>query len=65
MLEKSVGKIKNVKYDSNTNEMEVTLFITDNKFKKKLLRDLSLMGKISFHGDQVVYDGNIKDTIDG
>mgnify|MGYP003656844414 CR=1 FL=1 len=65
MIEKSIGKIKNVKYNSETNNMEVTIFITDNKFKKKLLRDLSLMGKLSFDGDNVFYNGNIKDTIDG
>lgn len=65
MVEKSVGKIKNIKYDPKTYDMEITLFITDNKFKKKLIRDLSLMGKISFDGDRVVYNGNIKDTVDG
>jgi len=65
MIEKSVGKIKNVKYDSETNDMEITIFIIDNKFKKKLLRDLSLMGKLSFDGDSVFYNGNIEDTIDG
>jgi len=64
-MEKNVGKIKNIKYDSKTNDMEVTIFITDNKFKKKLLRDLALLGKLVFDGDEILYDGNIKDTIDG
>ena len=48
MLEKSVGKIKNIKYDPETNDMEIVVFVTDNKFKKKLLIDLSLSGQIKF-----------------
>lgn len=65
MKERNIGKIKNIKYDTDTDDMEVTIFITDNKFKKKLLRDLSLMGRLSFDRDNVFYNGNIKDTIDG
>lgn len=58
MLEKNVGKIKNIKYDPETDSLEVLVSITDDKFKKKLLRDLSLSGKIKFKGDQIVYTGN-------
>ena len=65
MLEISVGKIKNVKYDLETNDMEIVIFITDNKFKKKLLRDLSLSGQIKFEGDEVLFTGNIKGSVDG
>jgi len=65
MLDKSVGRIKNIKYDSETNDMEIVIFITDNKFKKKLLRDLSLSGKIKFKGDEVLFTSNISDSIDG
>lgn len=65
MLEKSVGKIKNIKYDPETNDMEIVIFITDNKFKKKLLRDLSLSGKIKFEGDEILFTSNISDSIDG
>ncbi|MAG28029.1 hypothetical protein CMI47_21085 [Candidatus Pacearchaeota archaeon] len=65
MLDKSVGKIKNIKYDSETNDMEIVIFITDNKFKKKLLRDLSLSGKIKFKGDEILFTSNISDSIDG
>ena len=64
MLDKSVGRIKNIKYDSETNDMEIVIFITDNKFKKKLLRDLSLSGKIKFKGDEVLFTSNISDSID-
>jgi hypothetical protein len=58
VLEKNVGKIKNIKYDPETDSLEVLVSITDDKFKKKLLRDLSLSGKIKFKGDQIVYTGN-------
>jgi len=65
MLDKSVGRIKNIKYNSETNDMEIVIFITDNKFKKKLLRDLSLSGKIKFEDDEVLFTSNITDNIDG
>ena len=65
MLEKSVGKIKNIKYDSETNDMEIVIFITDNKFKKKILRDLSLSGQIKFDGDEIFFTSNIPGNIDG
>lgn len=65
MLEKNVGKIKNIKYDPETDSLEVLVSITDDKFKKKLLRDLSLSGKIKFKGDQIVYTGNKRGSING
>ena len=65
MLEKNVGKIKNIKYDSETNDMEIVIFITDNKFKKKILRDLSLSGQIKFEGDEIFFTSNISGSIDG
>ena len=43
----------------------VALLSLGYKFKKKLLRDLSLSGKIKFEGDQIVYTGNKKDSING
>ena len=36
-----------------------------NKFKKKILRDLSLSGKIKFEGDTVSFTSNISGNIDG
>jgi sporulation protein YlmC with PRC-barrel domain len=59
--ERKVGKIKNISFNDNTDDMEITLIITDNKFKKKILRDFSLMGKLKFEGDKVVYVTNIKE----
>ncbi len=65
MLQKNVGKIKNIKYDSDSNDMEIVIFVTDNKFKKKILRDMSLSGQINFKGDNVFFTSNIQDNIDG
>ena len=58
MESRTVGKIKNVKYNSENNDLEVTISVTDAKFKKKLIRDLSLLGKIKFDGDNIVYNAN-------
>jgi len=55
MKEKKVGKIKNIKYDTKTNDLEISVVITDEKFKKKLLRDLSLSGNIEFKNDLLFY----------
>ena len=65
MLDESVGRIKNIKYDPETNDMEIVICITDNKFKKKLLRDLSLSGTIKFEGDEIIFTSNIKSNVDG
>jgi hypothetical protein len=54
-MDKVVGSIKNVNYDNESRELEVTIRITDNKFKKKLLRDLSLSGDIKFEGNKLIY----------
>ena len=50
-----VGCIKNISYNNESGELEVTIRITDNKFKKKLLRDLSLTGNIKFEGNKLIY----------
>jgi len=55
MKESLVGKIKNLKYDTKTNDLEINIVITDEKFKKKLLRDLSLSGNIEFKNDMIYY----------
>jgi hypothetical protein len=59
MLDEKVGKIKNIKYESELDTLEITIVITDNKFKKKLLRDLALSGSIKFEGNEILYTGNI------
>jgi hypothetical protein len=56
-----VGKIKNIRYSDNTFDLEVTIVITDSKFKKKLLRDLSLQGLLHFNNNKLIYTDNIED----
>ena len=58
MKTNNVGKIKNINYDSETNDLEVLIKIFDNKFKKKLLRDLSLSGHIYFEKNKLIYIDN-------
>ena len=36
MKERKVGKIKNISFNDDSGDMEITLIITDNKFKKKI-----------------------------
>ena len=62
MLDKKIGHIKNIKYNPDTKDMEVILIITDNKFKKKLLRDMSLSGTIEIKGEQISFTGNKQDN---
>jgi hypothetical protein len=62
MLDKNIGYIKNIKYNSDTKDMEVTFVVIDNKFKKKLLRDMSLSGMIEVKGEQISYTGNKQDN---
>ena len=62
MLDKNIGHIKNIKYNSDTKDMEITLVVTDSKFKKKLLRDMSLSGMIEVKGEQISYTGNKEDN---
>jgi len=61
MKENNVGKIKNIKYCSETNDLEISIIITDDKFKKKILRDLSLSGNLEFKNTQVYFTANIQD----
>lgn len=56
MKEKEVGKIKSFSYDTNTDDLEITIRITDPKFKKKILRDFSLAGKLKVEKDIVLYN---------
>ncbi len=58
--DKAVGHIKNIQFNPETKNMEVTFIVTDNKFKKKLLRDMSLAGTIEVKGEQILFTGNIE-----
>jgi len=62
MLNKNIGHIKNIKYNPDTKDMEVIFVVTDNKFKKKLIRDMSLSGSIEIKGEQISYTGNKRDN---
>ena len=61
MKSTEVGKIKNIRYSENTLDLEVTILITDPKFKKKLLRDLSLSGRLKFADNKLIYLSNIEE----
>lgn len=61
MADNVVGSIKNINYKTESGDLEVTVSITNNKFKKKLLRDLSLSGNIKFVGNELIYMPNIED----
>jgi hypothetical protein len=55
MNDKVIGKIKNVMIDPDSDILEVTIIVTDPKFKKKLLRDLSLSGNLKVQGTEIVF----------
>ena len=58
MIKETVGRIKNLSINEDSGELEVVVVITNNKFKKKLIRDLSLSGNIAFEDDRLVFTGN-------
>tara|TARA_B100000424_G_C22684918_1_gene374879 strand:+ start:191 stop:382 length:192 start_codon:yes stop_codon:yes gene_type:complete len=62
MLSQNVGRIKNIEYNPDSKEMEITFIVTNNKFKKKILRDMSLSGSIEVKGEQISFTGNIEDN---
>ncbi len=55
MKNKIIGKIKNIKYNPDNGDLEALVIFLDEKFKKKLLRDLSLSGDITFDGKNVMF----------
>lgn len=60
MKTKDVGKIKNIIYNEETTVLEITVVVTDAKFKKKILRDLALAGNIMFSNNKLIYIPNIE-----
>jgi len=56
MKEKEVGKVKSFRYDIKADDLEITIKITDPKFKKKIMRDFSLAGKLKVQEDIVLYN---------
>ena len=55
--ERIVGKIKSFLYCTDDDSLAFTIKLIDPKFKKKMLRDLSLAGKIKLSGDKIMYEG--------
>lgn len=55
MNNKEVGKIKNIKLNELTQQLEMTITITDVKFKKQLLRNFSLSGNLSIEDDKLIF----------
>lgn len=55
MHKKIVGKFKSINYNEETGELDFTVSVVDSKFKKKLLRDLSLSGNLRVEGNKLVY----------
>ncbi len=62
MKSKIIGKIKNIKYDPESRELEAVIIFLDEKFKKKLLRDLALSGDITFDGKNVIFKHGDEDA---
>jgi hypothetical protein len=56
MKESKVGRIKNITYDGDSDELELTIVVTDPSFKKKLLRDFSLSGKLKVKGNKIIFE---------
>jgi hypothetical protein len=56
MKESKVGKIKSIKYNEETGELEFTIAVTDPSFKKKLLRDFALSGKLKVVDDKIFFE---------
>lgn len=54
-MQQEVGKIKQIKLNEDNQELEITIAIMDPKFKKKILRDLSLAGLLSIQGRTLIY----------
>lgn len=62
MISEKVGRIKNIQYNTESGDMEVTFIVTDAKFRKKILRDMSLSGSIEIKDEQIIFTGNIEDN---
>ena len=50
-----VGKIKKIKYDEENDILDITISIFDPKFRKEILRNLSLKGMLKIEDDNLVF----------
>lgn len=55
MKNNPVGKIKNIKINCETDELEFTVVVQNNKFKKQLLRDLNLAGQLLVEDGKIIF----------
>ena len=62
MKEKIIGKIKNFQFNTGTSDLEVTIIISDEKFKKQILRDFHLSGKLKIDGEYIKFEGDEDDA---
>lgn len=56
MTSQKVGRVKNVSINPETGDVELTIAITDSKFKKQLIRDLSLSGNLRIEGEALIFE---------
>jgi hypothetical protein len=55
MKELRVGKIKKITYNEDDDSLILHIEITDKKFQKKILRDLTLSGNLEVIGTQLIF----------
>jgi hypothetical protein len=66
MVQRRVGKIKNIQYNSETDELDVTFSIEDSSLKKSLLRKFYLKKNLKIEGDYLVLnEDNTTDNCEG
>lgn len=53
-MEQSIGRIMLVSYDSETKDMIITIKITDDKYKRQILRDFKGSEKLLIKGQEVM-----------
>lgn len=57
-----VGKIKAIIYNDEDDSLDVVFEITDKKFQKKLLRDLTFSGNLTIEDDKLIYVSSEEDS---
>ena len=55
MQKREVGKITGLTLRESEGELDIVFTVTDAKFKKKILRDLTLAGMIEVSGDKILF----------
>ena len=55
MKERRIGKIKSIKINEDSNDIELVVAISDPKFKKQIIRDLNLSGNLKIDGENFIF----------